>query len=326
MNWKNGELVSATIHSRGGKDCVVRYKGKTLELNIKKGEKVKLAGKDLPLFAAKKQTEKVDLLESAIVKTYKTIGEDVNLKLYIFDPADHKATDKTPAIVFFHGGGFAGGSPAHFSTQAKYLASHGMVAICVEYRTRKSHKTTPFECVKDAKSAVRWVRKNAKKLGIDEKRIAAGGGSAGGHLAAATATLTSFDEDKDKSISCMPNALVLFNPVFDNGPDGYGYKRVKEQYEKFSPIDNIKKGLPPTLVMLGTNDRLVPVKTAERFKALAEKVGSRCDLKLYEDQKHAFFNRDKNEEMYFKTMHDMDVFLVSIGYLKERQVIEKDLQ
>ncbi len=141
-----------------------------------------------------------------------------------------------------------------------------MVAICAEYRTKKSHGTPPFECVKDAKSCVRWIRKNAKDLGIDGNRIAAAGGSAGGHLAAATATVANFDEDKDKSISCIPNALVLFNPVFDNGPDGYGYERVKDQYKKFSPIDNIKKGLPPTLVMLGTKDRLIPVKTAEKFK------------------------------------------------------------
>jgi acetyl esterase/lipase len=273
---------------------------------------------------AEKQTEKVDSLKGAIVKAYKTIGEDENLKVYIFNPADHKATDKTPAIVFFHGGGFNGGGWSHFATQAQYLASRGMVAVCVQYRTKKSHGTTPLECIKDAKSAMRWVRKNAKDLGIDPKRIAAGGGSAGGHLAAATATLTSFDEDKDKSISCVPNALVLFNPVFDNGPDGYGYERVKDRYKEFSPIENIKKGLPPTLVMLGTRDKLLPVKSAKRFKTLAEKVGSRCDLKLYEDQEHAFFNRNKNEEMYFKTIHDMDLFLISIGYLQGTPTVDTE--
>jgi len=246
--------------------------------------------------AENKQTEKEDLLEGSVAKTYKTLGEDDDLKLYIFNPAEHKASDRTPAIVFFHGGGFKGGGWTHFATQAQYLATRGMVAISVQYRTKTSHGTTPLECVKDAKSAMRWVRKHAECLGIDPNRIAAGGGSAGGHLAAATATLTSFDEDKDKSISCVPNALVLFNPVFDNGPDGYGYERVKERYKEFSPIENVKKGLPPTLVMLGTKDKLLPVKSAKRFKSLAEKIGSRCDLNLYEDQEHAFFNRDKNEE------------------------------
>jgi acetyl esterase len=183
-----------------------------------------------PLFAAKKKTPKVDPLKDATVKTYKTLGEDVNLKVYIFNPANHKPADKTPAIVFYFGGGWVGGTPTQFAMQAKHLAARGMVAICAEYRTKKSHKTTPFECVMDAKSCMRWVRKNAKDLGIDPKRIAAAGGSAGGHLAAATATLTDFDEDKDKSVSCKPNALVLFNAVFDNGPKGYGYSRVKDQY------------------------------------------------------------------------------------------------
>lgn len=273
-----------------------------------------------PLFAAKKRAPKTDLLKGATVKTFKTLGEDDNLKVYIFNPAGHKSTDKTPAIVFYFGGGWVGGTPTHFAMQAKHLAARGMVAICAEYRTKKSHKTTPFECVKDAKSCMRWVRKNAKGLGIDPNRIAAGGGSAGGHLAAATATVKGFDEDKDKSISCVPNALVLFNPVFDNGPNGYGHDRVKDRHKEFSPFDNIKKGLPPTLVMLGTKDKLIPVKTAQRFKALAEKVKSRCDLKLYESQGHGFFNLNKNKEMYFKTVSDMDAFLTSIGYLKEPRI------
>ena len=276
-----------------------------------------------PLFAAEKQTKKPDPLKDATVKIYKTIGENVNLKLYIFNPADHKVTDKSPAIVFFFGGGWRSGTPIQFARQSQYLASRGMVAICAEYRTQKKYRTSPFECVKDAKSSVRWIRKNAKDLGIDGKRIAAAGGSAGGHLAAATATLADFDEDKDKSISCIPNALVLFNPVFDNGPDGYGYDKVKDQYKKFSPIHNIKKGLPPTLVMLGTKDSLVPVKTAEKFKVLAEKVNARCDLKLYEDQGHGFFNHNRSEEMHLKTNFDMDIFLASIGYLKGKPTIEK---
>ena len=262
-----------------------------------------------PAFAAEMLTAEIDPLKGAVVKTYKRVGSDVRLKAYIFNPASHKSTDKSPAIVFFFGGGWTGGTPTQFAPQSKYLASRGMVAICVDYRTKKRYGASPFECVEDAKSAVRWVRKNAKELGVDPKRIAAAGGSAGGHLAAATATLAGFDKDDDKTISCVPNALVLFNPVFDNGPKGYGYERVKDRYKEFSPIYNIKKGLPPTLVMLGTKDKLIPVETGQRFKKLAEKVGSRCELKLYEDQSHGFFNQSKSNEMFLKTVRDMDVFL-----------------
>lgn len=255
-------------------------------------------------------------LGGSVVKTYKTDGRKLDLKVHIFNPPGHEVSDKRPAVVFFFGGGWVGGTPAHFALQSKHLAECGMVAVCAEYRTQKSHKTTPYECVKDAKSCVRWVRQNASELGIDPNSITAAGGSAGGHIAAATATVKGFDEDKDQSISCVPNALVLFNPVFDNGPDGYGYNRVKDQYKEFSPIHNIKKGLPPTLVMLGTKDKLIPVKTGEKFKALAEKVGSRCDLKLYKDQVHGFFNKSRNKEMYEKTLADTVEFLTSIGYIK----------
>ena len=123
-----------------------------------------------PLFAAKKSALELELLEGSTVKTYKTIGEDGKLELYIFNPAGHKVTDKRPAIVFLFGGGWISGTPAQFARQSKYLASRGMVAICAEYRTQRSHGTSPFECVKDAKSCIRWVRKNANKCAFSSER------------------------------------------------------------------------------------------------------------------------------------------------------------
>jgi len=97
--------------------------------------------------------------------------------------------------------------------------------------------------VKDAKSAVRWIRKNALTYNIDPERIAAGGGSAGGHIAAATGTSTAFEEDgEDKSISSWPNLLVLFNPVIDNGPDGYGHSRVKGYHKQAVALKLERRG------------------------------------------------------------------------------------
>jgi acetyl esterase/lipase len=245
---------------------------------------------------------------------YKTI-DGVDLKLHIFNPPNHESTDKRPAIVFFFGGGWNSGSPSQFYPHCKHLAELGMVAMAAEYRVKKTHGTSPIECVKDGKSAVRWIRTHAAELGIDSDRLAAGGGSAGGHVAAAIAALPGFNEEgEDLSVSCMPAALVLFNPVFDNGPDGYGYDRVQEYWQNFSPLHNLHKGMPPTVVFLGTDDKHIPIETAEKYKQKMDALGARCDLHIYAGRPHGFFNY-KNPEDYAETVHKMDHFLISLGLL-----------
>jgi len=254
---------------------------------------------------------------------YKEI-DGLKLSLYFFFPENHNITDKTPTIVFFHGGGWKGGGVAHFYNQSAYLASRGMVAINVEYRVEKPHGTTPKECVKDGKTAMRWIKKHALEYGIDSNQILAGGGSAGGHIAAAMATVKGFNEEgEDTSVSCIPKALVLFNPVANNSKEGYGYDRVEAYWEEFSPAHNLTKDTPPTLIMLGTKDNLFKPALAEQYKQKMEDLGNRCDLILYKDQVHAFFNIDMNRELHFQTMEDADIFLTSLGYLKGTPTIEE---
>lgn len=252
---------------------------------------------------------------------YKTIGK-TELKLHVFTPEDHKASDRRPAIVFFFGGGWNKGTPRQFYQHCKYLASRGMVAMSAEYRVKSRDNTTPRECVKDGKSAVRWIRQHAKELGVDPERLAAGGGSAGGHVAAATGTIEGFEEEgEDLNVSSRPNALVLFNPVYDNGPGGYGHARVKEYWNEFSPMHNISEKIPPTIVFLGTKDKHIPVKTAKEYKRLMEESGRRCDLYLYEGQPHGFFNYGRRDN-YTKTVIKMDRFLTSLGYLKGEATLQ----
>ncbi|MHC4742065.1 MAG: alpha/beta hydrolase [Planctomycetota bacterium] len=257
------------------------------------------------------------------VVTYKRIG-DVELKLHVFNPPGLKASDKRPAIVFFFGGGWVGGSPTQFFPHCKYLSSRGMVAVSAEYRVQKKHGTTPKECVEDGKSAVRWLRQHAAELGIDPNRLAAGGGSAGGHVAAAAGTLKGFDgPDEDENISSKPNALVLFNPVFDNGPEGWGHAKVKDYWKSISPMHNIDRNTPPTIVFLGTKDKLIPVATAEKYKALMEKAKARCDLHLYKDRGHGFFNYRGDMKDYYLTVTEADKFLASLAYLKGPPTLQK---
>lgn len=250
---------------------------------------------------------------------YKTV-DDVELKLHVFEPEGHEAKDERPAIVFFFGGGWVGGTPKQFYRQCEHLASRGMVAMAAEYRVRSQNGTDPRACVRDGKSAMRYIRAHAGELGVDPDRLAAGGGSAGGHVAAAMATVEGFNEaSDDTSISCVPDALVLFNPVYDNGPNGYGYDRVKAYWKRFSPLHNIHEGMPPAITFLGTEDQLIPVSTGKKFREKMREAGVRSELILFEGMEHGFFNPGKHGgEPYRKTVAAMDRFLVSLGFLEAK--------
>ena len=249
---------------------------------------------------------------------YKQVGAD-SLYLHVDYPLLYDSTLSHPAMVFFFGGGWNGGTTGQFAPHAKYFASRGMVCFRADYRVKSRQGTSPFESLKDAKSAIRYIRAHARELGVDPDKIVASGGSAGGHLAVATAVIQGFNEiGEDLSVSCIPNALVLFNPVFDNGPGGYGYDRIGEAYKEFSPLHNISEGMPPAVVFLGTEDPLIPVETAEYFRTVMEKVGSRCDLYLYEGEGHGFFNY-RNYEIYQDTRDKADEFLISTGFLQENK-------
>jgi acetyl esterase len=246
------------------------------------------------------------------------------LLLEIHSPQQLKDGVKYPAIVFFFGGGWNSGDRQHFIHHAKYFSQRGIVCFLADYRTKNDSQTTPFESVRDAKSAMRFVRKNAANFNVDPTKIITAGGSAGGHLAAATAFITDYNETTDDlNVSPIPNALVLYNPVIDNGPGGYGYERVGDAYKQFSPLHNIQKNATPTIFFLGTQDALIPTETAEYYAKIMEKVGNRCDLKLYGGQIHGFFNY-QNIEYYKMTVSATDKFLQSLGYLTEKPKINID--
>ncbi|WP_445749292.1 alpha/beta hydrolase [Polaribacter sp.] len=248
--------------------------------------------------------------------------DSIALKMYIYSPENIDTSKKHPAIVFFFGGGWNEGSVKQFEPHAKYFAKRGLVCFLVDYRVKKRHETTPFESLKDAKSAMRFIRQNAINYHIDSEKIVASGGSAGGQLAAATALISAYNETTDdETIDCKPNALVLFNPAIDNGPGGVGFDRVKDDYQNFSPIHNIKKGTPPTIIFLGTKDALIPVETINKYQNLMKKVGSICEVHLYEGKTHGFFNYNKFDN-YKDTLLKADAFLQSIGYLNVNPKIE----
>lgn len=262
--------------------------------------------------------------------TYKVV-DDFELKLWIFNPPRHQDSDTAAAIVFFFGGGWDHGSPSQLVKQCEYLAARGMVAITADYRVRSRNGVTMDKCVSDAKSSIRWVREHSREYGIDPDRIAACGGSAGGHLAAATALLPKFDEPNENlKISSKPNALVLFNPALyfetqeegeasdsegrsPNPVDRYGDFTA----EDLSPYHHIKKGAPPTIVLSGSEDFLITEETINMFGGKMKEVGSKCTFVIYQGEPHGFFNWGmKNNGPYIITTYEMDQFLVSVGFLE----------
>ena len=249
--------------------------------------------------------------------------KQADLELVVHYPPGWKDSDKRPASVFFFGGGWTGGKLEQFEPQASHLARRGLVAVRADYRVKARHGVTPRECVEDAKSAVRWMRANAARLGVDPDRLVAAGGSAGGHIAACTALTPGLDAgDEDARISSKPNALVLFNPVlrFTGIPQLMERINNDEALGKaISPTIHLTKDSPPALIFFGTADRLAVM--GDEFVNKSQALGHRAELFTAEGQPHGFFNRPPWQE---KTTQRVDEFLVSIGYLKKNASNQSD--
>ena len=168
------------------------------------------------LFSFKSNSQNIIRIIPEIIE-YKKV-DTISLDLHIYRPLNFNNSKKYKTIIFFHGGGWRNGNPRQFRRQAMYFASRGMIAITPEYRLFNTHGTNPLNCVQDANAVMNFIKKNANNLGINSKGIIVSGGSAGGHLALTTAFWN--------VSSVMPKALILFNPVTDTSPKGFGYNRI----------------------------------------------------------------------------------------------------
>ncbi len=239
---------------------------------------------------------------------YKRIGER-ELKLHVFLPPGWQAADRRPAFVAIHGGGWTGGDATRMYPFADYFARQGLVGISVEYRLLKpGNGVTVFDCVQDGRSAIRYVRAHAAELGIDPARIVANGGSAGGHVAVATALFAGFDAPtEDRRMAAEPNALVLFFPVIDTSKEGYGNAKIGERWRELSPAHNVRPGLPPTLVFHGTGDTTTPFKGAQLFHDEMRKAGNRVQLDVNQGGGHGYLLVERT--IYEDTLAKTEKFL-----------------
>lgn len=262
------------------------------------------------------------VIEGAYSPVYKN-ADGIDLHINIFFPDNYDKKGKLPMIVYFFGGAFIHGSPTQYTEHCKYFASRGMVAATADYRVISRNNCTAIECVKDAKSCMRWLRKNADSLGIDANKIIMGGGSAGGFLCVASAMNNpEFEENTDdKSISCVPDAMVLINPVVNSEEFEFRIKKFPGKAEEINPLKHITSGLPPAIVFHGTDDDMSAFKFIEEFTEAYKKAGNEIQLHAYEGQKHGFAQRNKNDGKYFQeTLQLTESWLTEKGYLLQASV------
>jgi len=236
------------------------------------------------------------------------------LRLYFVNPGGWRSSDRRPAIVFVHGGGWGAGNPDQWFSQSRYFALRGLVAASVQYRL-KSETVGIADCLADCKSAIRYLRCHATELGINPDKIVVVGESAGGHLAAALGTITEFNHPEDNlDIPAVPNILVLLNPITDlttRWGEGLGDKAMA-----LSPLHHISRRTPPTLLMHGDVDRVVDLRHSQAFHERMVELGRPSRLIVLPGADHAFAVFKYGPDAFVsRTVVEIDRFLAGQGYL-----------
>ncbi len=233
-------------------------------------------------------------------------------KCDLYLPTTTPAGKLRPAVLIIHGGGFNDGDKArgreiNFCTN---LAANGYVCVSINYklsRPNARHIPTWPQSLYDAKTAVRWLRKNAERLQIDPNRIAAMGGSAGGNLSAMLATTGPKDglepagpyAEFSTKVSCAIDfyGAVKLMEYHDMKMFSKTRAEAPELYEKASPVNYVDKGDAPMLIAHGTADTLVLISQSEALVAAFKKAGVECEFVVVPDGPHTFNLQPKQKDL-----------------------------
>jgi len=224
--------------------------------------------------------------EDHIVRVFKVVNGFV-LEAHIFYPNEKKNNDKRAAMVIFHGGGFVLGNPSWAYAKAKQYSKLGMIAIAAQYRLSNYKDITPLEAIQDTKDLMFWLRKNADTLGIMVNKIAASGWSVGAQLCATLAIFP--DTLPDSKINSSPDAILLTSP----GTDAKGWftellNGANVNPQDYSPVDHIRTGLPPCIILQGRDDSVTPLDGVQLFYDKLIAKNNYCEIWIYDQVGHLF--------------------------------------
>lgn len=260
-------------------------------------------------------------------QVYKRV-DGQELQVDIFQSTRNAAENGRPAIAFFHGGGWVFGNRNEFYGACRRYAARGFVTATFQYRlsinadgTYPNPKVTLVECVKDARSAVRWLRAHASEFGIAPDRIVASGQSAGGQLAWSTALLDQINESTDDlAVSARPDALVLYSSNYNSMEAWidmiFGSRRA--EIWSVSPHHNLKKGVPPALAFHGRADATVQPYTVDMFAARTRELGNDFELVTLPGRNHYLGEGHPEYARYFddEILEQTDGFLRRLGFMR----------
>lgn len=212
------------------------------------------------------------------------------MRIHVFKPEGWKPSDRRPAFLFFFGGGWLRGTPSGTTGWMKDATRMGMVAVAPDYRVGERHGTDPGKSVADARAALRWLQERAEKFGIDPDRIVVSGSSAGGHVALwASLSRTPWGSDPSEAPLRRPAALVLMSAAIDTSEEtGRFSERMKGHGNDLSPLQNLDRVMPPTLIIHGDKDNAVPYAQAVALDRRLRETGNVSRLVTMPGAGHGF--------------------------------------
>ncbi len=234
-------------------------------------------------------------------------SEGIALPLHIFSPTDLSKEKSYPTIIFFHGGGWQTGTPKQFHPQCAILSKLGFQCVSVGYRVSNIYQSTPLQSANDALSAIYFLYSHANSLNINVKQIFLAGGSAGGHLAALSAIRL---QQSDAKINIA--GLILLNPILNLAPGNPDHHLVTNHWQQLSPFHQMKQEIPPTLILVGDQDKESPLNLLKAFCHKAISLGGQCRINVAENQKHGFFNYHISRFQFYRSLFIIYRFLNNV--------------